>query len=253
MNNRWTRPTRRGVVKMIAVTVGGGVMIPQRLFAQSAGNSLIGGADVCLLVPEVTEGPYYFDPALLRADITEGKDGLPLLLRMQVVDTACNPFEGARVDIWHCDAAGTYSGYANQTGGADTRGETFLRGTLFADANGIVEFNTIYPGWYVGRTTHIHFKIFLDETNVLTGQIFFPEELNETVYASVPAYARTIDRATFNANDGIAQQAGEPSIAAVSQETDAYVAGLIVGVDPNSVSANFLGPGGPGGARPPGG
>jgi protocatechuate 3,4-dioxygenase beta subunit len=252
MNNGWTRPTRRGVVKMIAVTVGGGVMIPQRLFAQPAGNSLIGDAEVCLLVPEVTEGPYYFDPALLRADITEGKEGLPLLLRVQVVDAACNPFEGARVDVWHCDAAGVYSGYANQTNGVDTQGETFLRGTLFADANGIVEFNTIYPGWYVGRTTHIHFKIFLDEANVLTGQMFFPEDLNETIYASVPAYSRTIARTTFNANDGIAQQAGEPSIATVGQETDTYVAGLIVGVDPNAVSANLLGPGGPGGAPPRG-
>ena len=76
MKDQWTAPTRRGVMGLIAVTVAGGVMIPQRLFAQSAGNSLISNADVCLLVPEVTEGPYYFDPALVRADITEGKEGL---------------------------------------------------------------------------------------------------------------------------------------------------------------------------------
>ncbi len=136
--------TRRGALTLIAVSAAGAVMIPQRLFAQAADTSLLlPGADVCVLVPEVTEGPYYFDPALVRRDITEGRPGLPMLMRMQVVDTACTPIENARVDIWHCDAAGLYSGYANQTRGAGTTGETFLRGTQFTGANGVTEFATI--------------------------------------------------------------------------------------------------------------
>ncbi|MGD9740126.1 MAG: intradiol ring-cleavage dioxygenase [Bauldia sp.] len=244
-----TALTRRRALTMLAVTVGGSIVLPRTLLAQ-ASSLLLPGIDVCTLVPEVTEGPYYFDPTLVRADITEGKDGLPLTLRMQVVDAACAPIENARVDIWHCDAAGVYSGYANQTAGVDTTGQTFLRGTLFTDARGLVEFSTIYPGWYVGRTTHIHFKVFLDESNVLTGQIFFDEAVNAAVYASVPAYARSTTRTLFNDNDGIAQQAGAASIAAVDQTAATYVAALIVGVDPNATSAGgAMGPGG----MPPGG
>jgi protocatechuate 3,4-dioxygenase beta subunit len=243
--------SRRRALTLIAVTAAGGIFLPQRLFAQGAGANLLPGADVCVLVPEVTEGPYYFDPALVRNDITEGKPGAPLLVRLQVVDAACQPQANARVDIWHCDASGLYSGYANQTGGVTTVGETFLRGTLFTDGNGTVEFASIYPGWYPGRTTHIHFKVFLDERNVLTGQIFFPEDLNNAIYASHPDYVRTATRGTFNANDGIARQAGEASIAAMTQDGETYLAQLIVGIDPNATSAGFGAPGGAGGA--PGG
>src|SRR3546814_5998345 len=84
-------------------------------------------------------------------------------VRLQVVDAACMAVPGARVDIWHCDATGVYSGYANQgdDGSVDTSGETFMRGTQFADDNGIVEFESVYPSWYRGRTTHVHFKVFL--------------------------------------------------------------------------------------------
>ena len=248
---------RRRALTLIAITAAGGVFLPQRLFAQGATTNLLPGADVCVLVPEVTEGPYYFDPALVRNDITEGKPGAPLLVRLQVVNAACQPQANARVDIWHCDAAGVYSGYANQTGGLTTVGETFLRGTLFTDANGTVEFTSIYPGWYQGRTTHVHFKVFLDERNVLTGQIFFPEDLNNAIYASHPDYARTATRGTFNANDGIAQQAGEASIAAMTQEGETYLAQLIVGIDPNATPAavGVPGAGGPpaGFGAPPGG
>lgn len=165
--------TRRDAFKAIAVTAAGGTLMSQRAFAEDT-TSLMPGADVCVITPEVTEGPYYFDPDLERADITEQRPGVATTVKLQVVDGLCTPLPGARVDLWHCDAAGQYSGYANQTGGVDTTGQTFMRGTQFAGDDGVVEFQTIYPGWYAGRTTHIHFKVFLDETTVLTGQIFFP-------------------------------------------------------------------------------
>ena len=79
--------TRRQAMSMLAVTVAGGALLPRAAFAQ---DNLM-DADVCVIVPEVTEGPYYFDPALLRADITEGRPGLPMTLKMQVVDQACAP------------------------------------------------------------------------------------------------------------------------------------------------------------------
>jgi protocatechuate 3,4-dioxygenase beta subunit len=169
---------------------------------------------------------------LVRADITEGRPGLATTVRLQVVDEQCRPLENARVDIWHCDAAGLYSGYPNQTGGIDATGETFMRGTQFTDAEGIVEFATVYPGWYPGRTTHIHFKVFLDEATLLTGQLFFPDEVSEQVYASVAPYNQRTGRETFNSNDGIAGRAGEQAVATVEQLPEAYLVQLILGVEP---------------------
>jgi protocatechuate 3,4-dioxygenase beta subunit len=224
-----TSITRRHALSLIAVTATG-VVVNRDAFAAESTTPLLNGADVCVFTPEVTEGPYYFDPALERADITEGRPGLPTTVRLQVVDAACKPMAGARVDIWHCDASGLYSGYARQTGGADTTGETFMRGTQFANADGIVEFATTYPGWYRGRTTHIHFKVFLDQKTLLTGQLFFPEDVNAKVYATAPYTERTEIRDTFNDGDNIARQAGAASVATVEELPERYLAQMIVGV-----------------------
>jgi protocatechuate 3,4-dioxygenase beta subunit len=221
--------TRRHALTLIAVTATG-VAVSREAFAAGTATPLLNGADICVFTPETTEGPYYFDPELERADITEGRPGLPTTVRLQVVDAACNPMAGARVDIWHCDAGGLYSGYARQTGGADATGETFMRGTQFAGADGIVEFETTYPGWYRGRTTHIHFKVFLDQQTLLTGQLFFPEDVNEKVYATAPYNERPDVRDTFNDNDGIARRAGAASVATVDEVPEHYLAQMIIGV-----------------------
>ena len=248
---------RRDAFKLVAVTAAGGTLMSRTAFAAETAAteaSLMPGADVCVITPEVTEGPYYFDPALERVDITEGHQGVATTVKLQVVDATCRPIEGARVDIWHCNAAGVYSGYANQTDGADATGQTFLRGTLFAGVDGIVEFQTIYPGWYAGRTTHIHFKVFLDTTQVLTGQIFFPDALSQFLYQNVEPYkTRGADRETLNANDRIAGQATRASFAYVKELADRYLVAMIVGVDPNATSTASLMPGGDGGAPPPDG
>jgi protocatechuate 3,4-dioxygenase beta subunit len=224
--------TRRGALSLLAVTAGT-ALLPRAALAQAAGEAgvtLIQDADVCLITPETTEGPYYFDPALERADITEGRPGLATKVRLQIVDEMCRPMAGARVDIWHCDASGVYSGYAGQPGG-DFRGETFMRGTQFADADGIVEFATVYPGWYRGRTTHIHFKVFVDEATLLTGQLFFPDDVSDRVYATAP-YSAAGERDRRNDNDGIAQRAGERSVASVEELPEGYLVQLILGVEP---------------------
>lgn len=247
--------TRRALLASLAaspaVMLGARPSLAQETAAAGAG--LI-SPNVCMLATEVTEGPYYIDPELVRSDITEGKEGVTLEMVIQVVDAACQPLAGARVDIWHCDAQGNYSGYANQgsDGTLDTSAETFLRGTQLADDQGVVTFRTIYPGWYRGRTTHIHHKVFLDETNVLTGQIFFPDALSQYLYDNVPPYNdRASARDTVNSNDGIAKQAGEGAYAGLREAGDRYVATLVIGVDPTAVSEGG-GPGGPGGP-PPGG
>ncbi|GLQ08443.1 protocatechuate dioxygenase [Devosia yakushimensis] len=258
-----TRINRRDAFRGLAITASGGLLMSQSAFAQEAAASasqtaaLLQGADVCVIIPEVTEGPYYFDPAMERADITEGRPGIPTRLRLQVVDAACVPMSGARVDIWHCDASGVYSGYSGQgdDGSVDTTGETFMRGTQFTAENGIVEFETVYPSWYRGRTTHIHFKVFLDETNVLTGQIFFPDALSEYIYLNVAPYNdRSGARDTLNSNDSIAAQSTRAAFAFVKELEAEYLVAMIVGVDPTAQSAVGFGGGGrPAGGPPPDG
>jgi len=256
------RPTRRQALTTLAVTASG-VLLPRAVFAQDADASvLLPVSDVCTLTPEVTEGPYYLDADLIRRDIREDREGVPVVLRMQVVDAACQPVGGARVDLWHCDAQGVYSSYGGgEAGQTSEKGETFLRGTQIADGRGIVEFSTIYPGWYRGRTTHMHYKVFLDERTVLTGQIFFPDALSEYLYENAQAYLRDGERDTVNADDNIAAQATHASYASVKEETDGYLVQLIVGVDRNAQSVQSGGPGAGGpppdgdafGGPPPGG
>lgn len=235
--------SRRKALGLIAVTAGGGAFLPAAaMAAQSSESSPYAGltlfetgAGVCTITPKVTEGPFYFDPKLERADVTEGKKGIALTVRLQVVDAACRPLAGARVDIWHCDAQGAYSGYPGQGDGrdVDTSGQAFLRGWQRTDASGIVSFATIYPGWYRGRTTHIHFKVFPDDSSVMTGQLFFPDSLSEQIFTTVAPYNdRRGKRDTSNASDGIARQAGPRSLAALREVADAYQALMIIVVKP---------------------
>jgi protocatechuate 3,4-dioxygenase beta subunit len=234
-----TQFTRRQALGLIAVTAGGGAFLTPEALAASdspfAGASLLmPGAGLCAITPETTEGPFYFDPELERQDITEGREGVELMLRLQVVDENCRPLSKARVDIWHCDARGHYSGYPGQGDGRDidTTGEKFLRGVQHTDEQGLVSFKTIYPGWYRGRTTHVHFKVFPDENSVMTGQIFFPDDLSEHLFTNVAPYNdRSEKRDMWNRQDGIARRAGPLSQAALRETQSAYEALMIIAVD----------------------
>jgi protocatechuate 3,4-dioxygenase beta subunit len=164
----------------------------------------------CVLTPETTEGPYYLDLNRVRSDITEGRPGTPLELAIAVVDAdACEPIKDAAVDVWHCDAGGTYSGVAGESG-------IFLRGTQVTGPNGRAAFQTIFPGWYSGRAVHIHVKVHVATEEAYTGQLFFEESLIETVYATEPYNARPGPDVS-NAADGIfGQSRGATILAATS-------------------------------------
>lgn len=231
----WTASRRRFLT---GLTVAPASLVPHS--AQSAASphaTAVPEDSVCVLTPQSVEGPFYVDPKLVRADITEGRNGIPLRLRLRVIEAGpCTPVAGARIDIWHCDARGLYSGYPGQGDdrSIDTSGQTFLRGTQTTDTGGWATFDTIYPGWYTGRATHIHFKTFLADRNVLMGQIYFPDALNEFIYANVPAYTgRTTERLVVNANDGIAteQDPRRRAFCAIKEEKDRYLASLTLGVD----------------------
>lgn len=246
--------SRRGLLAALGASVAG-----WRPASAAAQGSAVSVEDACWLTPQAVEGPFYRDPKLVRTDIREGRHGVPLHLALQIVEAgACTPLAGARVDVWHCDAQGLYSGYPGQgdAGTVDTTGQTFLRGSQTADAAGRVGFETIYPGWYPGRATHVHVKVFLDARTMFTGQIYFPDALSEFLYAQVPAYGgRAGERQIVNANDGLAA-GGDPKrrgFCAVKEERDRYRATLMLAVDRSaSATAPFPAPGGRPQGRPPG-
>lgn len=221
---------RRAMTGMAAVAVAAG--------AQSWGSAArAANAGACALMPQATEGPYYFDPKLERADIRDGSPGMLLTLSLQIVEGgSCAALAGARVDVWHADALGAYSGYARQSDRRDqsTVGQTFLRGSLIADRDGRATFTTVYPGWYPGRTPHIHFKVFLNRRSVLTGQTYFADDVSDDVYANVAPYnRRSAARDTTNATDGVLRSSRDNGAAFCSLKTEAdhYLASLTVGVD----------------------
>jgi protocatechuate 3,4-dioxygenase beta subunit len=189
----------------------------------------------CLLTPEQTEGPFYLAGDMVRRDITDGQPGHPLRLGLRVLDEACAPLPGARVDVWHADVGGDYSGYADGSGPDDAgEGTTFLRGTQVAGDDGIVEFATVYPGWYPGRAVHIHVKVHLDAATVLTSQLYFPEALTDTVHAQDP-YAARGRRTTRIEDDAIAGDPGAAgNLVVASPAGEGTVALVVLGVDPAS-------------------
>ncbi len=211
----------------------------------------------CRLLPELTQGPYPTLQQIERRDVTEGHDGLPLRVGIQVVDETCQPIEGAVVEIWHCDVDGDYSAYADGYTADDAgEGTTFLRGFQTSNADGIVEFLTVYPGWYTGRAIHIHSKVHIDDTTVLTTQYLFDDDLNAQVMTTEP-YAAYGQPDTTNGTDGVTRGDGEADGLLFSVSDDAAIAGkralIVVGVDPaaTSTEGGMPGGGGPGGS--PGG
>lgn len=141
----------------------------------------------CGLVPTSTAGPFGLDQQFVRSDITEGIVGHPLVLGLRVVDGACTPLRGVEVEVWHTDPTGDYSAFADGgTGKDDAEGTTFLRGTQPVDDDGIVSFATLYPGWYPGRTPHIHVRVRRDGSAVHTGQLYFDDGYTARVYGAEP-------------------------------------------------------------------
>ena len=243
----------------------------------STGEVLRTGTSVlpaCVAKPELTVGPYFVDKQLERSDIrlepttNAMKAGAPFALAFNVQRISggqCAPLAGAMVDVWQCDAAGTYSGVNDRMEGFDTTGQKFLRGYQITDAGGVARFTTIYPGWYRGRTVHIHFKIRTPAQTALAGttdgayeftsQLFFDDALTDRVHARAP-YAAKGQRDLRNQNDGIFREAGNVLLLQTASAAAGYRASFDVGLDLSDAQTGRPdrsgGPGGPGGP-PPGG
>jgi protocatechuate 3,4-dioxygenase beta subunit len=221
MKKNSTAPSRRAFLGLAAKGAVS-VVVSQSLLGCTVGGATDAGATddlttggsnstTCVGTAALTEGPYFVDEKLLRSDIRPDPAtgavaaGVPLTLRFNVSrisGNACTPLTGAYLDVWHCDAAGVYS---DETANGSS-GRKFLRGYQITDANGAVDFTTVYPGWYSGRAVHIHFKLRLfagtTKTYEFTSQFFMVESLTSTVHANSPYNTRG-QRNTLNSTDGI--------------------------------------------------
>lgn len=164
---------------------------------------------------EGEEGPYFVDDSAsgyLRSNILSNLDGsdtqtgIPLALTIYVFDSknSCAPMMGVQVDIWHCNASGIYSAESVES----TVGQSWLRGYQLTDATGMVQFTTIIPGWYQGRTTHIHLRLrsVYDETDTggtNTAQVFFDQTLINTIDTTIAPYATEGTNSTTNVSDHV--------------------------------------------------
>ena len=194
----------------------------------------------CVVTPQETEGPYFVDERLNRADIrTDPSDGstrpgLPLTLNFTVAryGSPCTALAGAQVDVWHCDALGLYSDVSAE----NSSGRKFLRGYQLTDGNGRVTFTTIYPGWYRGRAVHIHFKVRTfsgsQKTFEFTSQIFFDDAVSDEVYRQAP-YSSRGARDTRNAADMVYtsnNNSGSKLLATLTSTSNGYDASFAIGL-----------------------
>jgi protocatechuate 3,4-dioxygenase beta subunit len=221
--------TRRGSLVRLGGLLAGALGAAGLKIESSDGAgpaAVTSGAVTCVLTPEQTEGPYYIAGEKVRRNITEGRPGRPLLLRAFVVDAStCKAIKNAAVDIWHVDAGGVYSGFGQ---GAASR--TFMRGIQRTNARGLALFRTVYPGWYQGRTVHIHVKVHLGGNVVHTGQLYFPDWVTDAVYRMAP-YSSRPNRNTRNANDSVYRNGGSKSLVSVRKNSaGVYVATIVMGV-----------------------
>lgn len=171
--------------------------------------------DDCVLIPTETAGPFPLDltenSTFFRQDIREDRTGVQLNLKLKILGLEnCLPMQNVRVNVWHCDKDGLYSGY-NQQNNPGQQGLTYLRGYQFADADGEVEFVTIFPGWYVGRICHIHFQVHVSSSYAAISQLSFDIATKQAIYAANPdIYTNGLDPMTFQQDnifsDGYAYQ-----------------------------------------------
>jgi protocatechuate 3,4-dioxygenase beta subunit len=219
--------------------LGLGLSLPGSIARSRTSNT---AAADCVLIPQETEGPYPLDlskdASKFRQDITDGYPGVQLDLTMKIINVndQCNPIPNVRVDVWHCNKDGYYSGFSHggYLGEQDNSGKRFCRGIQITDATGEVKFKTIYPGWYPPRIEHIHFQVFLNSVLKATSQFAFPVEINNEVTAH-PLYAEhpeTSDHLKNNLSDGVFANGVQYQVASVTKNnaTGAYEASITVGI-----------------------
>ena len=237
--------TRREVLALFGAA--GAATITAGLIGRAVtGPSAVSAATSCVVTPALEEGPYFVDDMLYRSNITTdpttgtAQPGVPLTLTWylsRVNGTACTPLSGATVDIWHANYAGTYSDEAAE----NTSGQKWLRGTQISDANGMVQFTTVYPGWYGGRAVHIHAKV-RTSPGAASGytfntQLFFDDTLTNSVYTTYP-YSTRGTRSTLNSADRVYATGGNATLLTLTgSNTAGYAATFSIGISTTAITA----------------
>jgi protocatechuate 3,4-dioxygenase beta subunit len=205
---------------------------------------LLGAAGTCTLTPKTIAGPTWFDAHAVRSDVRDGRPGTELALALRVQGaTGCAPVVGAVVDLWQADAGGVYSGFrgarpgqGGSPGGRDEYGQPqsrptdpgrWLRGTQATGSDGVVQFTSIYPGWYPTRTPHLHLEVHVDARTVLTTQLFFDDAVSDAVFAADPAYQQHGRRDTRNGTDAFYARSAQ---LVLRQDGARWLGALVLGV-----------------------
>ncbi len=272
---------RRRLFALGSVTIGGIVLAgcqPAKLTGGSSSGATATAtpstattttaAGVCVLTSETEEGPYWLDNSLVRKDVTEGKSGAALTLRLKVVDykNSCGLLANVAVEIWQCDAWGYYSGYTSTNPGGTVPAEdgvcdekTYLRGIQITDSTGAIEFKTIFPGWYSGRAVHIHCKVYTggsvdSNTDTYeggtahhTGRFFFADDLVTQLEATAP-YNQHTGTITMLANDSVYTGKGvkDGLLTVTGSVSKGFIGTITVGVDPSYTATSGNPTGAPG-------
>jgi len=212
--------------KITLISIAGSALL---LSLIAAPTSIAASTKTCTATQAIEEGPYYLANSPIRSNVTDGQSGKAITLNFTILDTACKPIKGARVDIWYANAQGIYSGVASRGDdlGAGVNSGNFLRGTQTTNAKGVATFKGIYPGWYPARTIHIHQKIWVGGKEVLTTQTFFTDKQNAAVMAIAPYNARGAQKVT-NATDMVLNRGGINLNASLMKLTGSVAASTIV-------------------------
>ena len=221
-------------------TAGAAILAGRSTLYNASAASSSGKLPACIVTPKQTEGPFFVDERLNRSDIRVDpsdnslKAGVPLSLTLRISAVGsgvCNPLSGAIVDVWQCDAVGTYSGVTER----DPRSakKNSLRGYQVTDANGNTQFTTIYPGWYPGRTVHIHFKVRANAKSgtaqEITSQLYFDDPLTDRIHAQQP-YSSKGQRSVKNQQDGLFRNGGRQLMLSLVESRQGYAAAFDIGL-----------------------
>ncbi len=179
--------------------VGLGSLLPVGKASADSGVSAAKSRSACVLIPSETEGPFPLDltttnsATYFRSDLRETQAGVDLHVKMKIFGLSnCAPMTNVRVNIWHCNNLGIYSGYNYNINAGDLNA-TFLRGYQMTDAYGEVSFLTKFPGHYSGRVTHIHFQVYVSSAYKAVSQFTFDTNLKNALY--------TANSSTYNGTD----------------------------------------------------
>ncbi len=221
--------------------LGAGSFIPfkQALANEPVTTGATGTTTSCVLIPTETEGPFPLDltttnaSTYFRTDIREDRTGVQLALKLRILGLSnCTPMTNVRVNVWHCDKDGSYSGYTTAQGNtSNTTGKTWLRGYQMTDAHGEVTFTTIFPGHYNGRTTHIHFQVFVSSSYKAVSQLTFDVTAKNALYSSHPSIYTNGTDPQSPATDNVFSDGYQYQTATLTQNADGtYSAFLEVSV-----------------------